>query len=91
MKTQNLSEEYLTRLGTRIKLIRIYFKYDQKQMSQALDTAQSQISKLESGKAPPSLYQLLKLKQLTEEDEYLRENLTWTWILEGRGKGIFNE
>jgi transcriptional regulator with XRE-family HTH domain len=90
MKTQKLSKEYLVALGNRLKLIRTYLRYDQKQMSEALETAQSQISKLEMGRSAPSLYQLLQIKKLTEEDEYLRENLTWGWILEGQGKGIFN-
>jgi transcriptional regulator with XRE-family HTH domain len=89
MKTQKLSKEYLTALGNRLKLIRTYLRYDQKQMSEVLETAQSQISKLEMGRSSPSLYQLLQIKKLTEEDEYLKENLTWVWILEGQGKGIF--
>ena len=57
-------------------------------MSQALDTAQSQISKIEAGNAGPTLYQLLRLKRVIEEDEYLRESVSWGWVLEGKGKGI---
>ena len=88
MRMKKLSPEYLEKLGHRLKLIRIYLKYDQKQMSKVLDTAQSQISKIEAGNAAPTLYQVLKLKRLAEEDDYLRENLSWDWILEGKGRGI---
>ena len=88
MKVRRLSEEYLTELGYRIKLIRTYLKYDQKQLSQYLKTSQSQLSRIESGKVEPSLYYLLMIKKLADSDDYLRENLSWSWFLEGRGKGV---
>lgn len=37
------------------------------------------------------LYQLLRLKRVIEEDEYLRESVSWGWVLEGKGKGILIE
>lgn len=88
MNKQKLPNEYLSELGHRLKLIRVALRFDQRQMSQALDTAQSQISKIEAGNAGPTLYQLLRVKKLVEEDENLRENVSWRWILEGKGKGI---
>ena len=88
MKIQNLSDEYIAELGHRIKLIRTFLKLDQRQFSELMKTAQSQISKIEAGRSAPTLYQLIKVKRLSEEDEYLRENLTWDWILDGKGKGV---
>ena len=88
MKTQNLSDEYIADLGHRIKLIRTFLKLDQRQFSELMKTAQSQISKIEAGKSAPTLYQLVKVKRLAEENDYLRENLSWDWILDGKGKVI---
>ena len=89
MKVHRLSPEYLIELGTRIKTIRTYLKYDQKRLAQYLRTAASQMSKIEAGKAEPGIYHLLMIKKLADTDEYLRENLTWSWLLEGKGKGVF--
>lgn len=89
MKQQRLSPEYMAEVGNRIKLIRIYLKYDQKQLSKYLQTTQSQLSKVEAGKCEMPLYLLLRVKKLADTDEYLRENLTWSWLLEGKGKGVF--
>jgi transcriptional regulator with XRE-family HTH domain len=89
MKLQRLSSDYLLELGTRIKTIRTYLKYDQKQLAEYLRTAASQMSKIEAGKAEPGIYHLLMIKKLADTDEYLRENLTWSWLLEGKGKGVF--
>jgi len=88
MKTQKLSKEYLLDLGHRLKIIRTVLKLDQRQMSEVLGTAQSQISKIEIGRSAPTLHHLLMIKKVAGEDEYLGENLTWEWILEGKGKGI---
>lgn len=88
MKTQNLSDEYIADLGHRIKLIRTFLRLDQRQFSELMKTAQSQISKIEAGKSAPTLYQLVKVKRLAEENDYLRENLSWDWILDGKGKVI---
>ena len=87
-RERKLPNEYLSELGHRLRLLRVALRFDQKQMSQALDTAQSQISKIEAGNAGPMLYQLLRLKSVIEEDEYLRESVSWGWVLEGKGKGI---
>ena len=74
MKVQRLSPEYLTELGTRIKTVRTYLKYEQKQLSQYLKTSQSQLSKIEAGKAEPGIYHLLMIKKLADTDKYLHEN-----------------
>lgn len=89
MKLQRLSPEYMAELGNRIKLIRTYLKYEQKDLAKYLKTAQSQLSKIEAGKAESAIYHLLMIKKLADTDEYLRENLTWSWLLEGKGKGVF--
>jgi len=44
---------------------------------------------IEAGKAEPGIYHLLMIKKLAGTDDYLRENLTWAWLLEGKGKGVF--
>jgi len=88
MKTQNLTEEYLQELGHRLRIIRTFLKLDQRKMSELVKTGQSQISKIEGGRSAPTLFQLRTIKKLADEDNYLRENLTWEWILEGKGKGI---
>ena len=90
MKRLGLSEEYLFKLGHRIRIIRTFLKLDQKQMSERTQIAQSQISKIESGRVAPTLNQLLEIKNLADEDDRLRENLTWNWILEGKGKGLID-
>ena len=89
MKTQKLKTEYLIDLGHRIKLVRTYLKYDQKMLAEFLSTVPSQISKIESGKSAPTLYYLLRIKELADQDDYLSENLTWNWLLEGKGRGVF--
>lgn len=89
MKLLRLSQEYREGIGTRIKTIRTYLKYDQKQLAQYLKIAASQLSKIEAGKAEPGIYHLLMIKKLADTDDYLRENLTWSWLLEGKGKGVF--
>ena len=88
MKIQKLPDEYLEKLGHRLKVIRTLLKLDQRQMSKRMKTGQSQISKIEAGRAAPTLHQLMTIKRMAEEDEYLRVNLSWEWILEGKGKGI---
>jgi transcriptional regulator with XRE-family HTH domain len=88
MKTKDLPDEYLKDLGHRVRVIRTMMKLDQKQMSKALKIGQSQVSKIESGGSAPTLYQLIQIKRLAEKDDYLRDNLSWDWILEGKGKGL---
>ena len=88
MKTKNLSEEYLQDLGHRFKIIRTFLKLDQAKMSRLLKIGQSQLSKIEAGRSAPTLFQLIRVKRIAEENDYLCENLTWEWILEGKGKGI---
>ena len=88
MKTQRLANEYLAGLGLRIKLLRTYLKIDQRKLAKHLETVPSQISKIESGKSAPTLYYLLKIKELANNDDYLRENLSWDWLIDGRGRGF---
>ena len=86
MKTQYLPNEYLKELGHRLRIIRTHLKLDQRQMSDLIKTGQSQISKIESGRSAPTLYQLIQIKKIAEESDYLNENLSWEWIFEGKGK-----
>ena len=88
MKAQNFSQEYLQGLGHRLRIIRTFLSLDQRQMSKRIKSGQSQISKIEAGRLAPTLFHLIRIKKLAEEDEYLRDNLSWEWILEGKGKGI---
>ena len=89
MKTKNLpSDGYLQELGHRIRIIRAFLKLDQKELSKLLKIGQSQMSKIESGRSAPTLQELIKLKRLAEENDYLRDNLSWEWIMDGKGKGI---
>jgi len=88
MKTQKLSTDHLKALGHRLKVIRTILNLDQRQMSEFMCTAQSQISKIEIGRSAPTLYQLIKVKEIADKTDSLRENLTWEWLLEGKGKGI---
>ena len=88
MKRKSLPDEYLQELGHRVRIIRTVLKLDQKQMSKLLKIGQSQMSKIESGRSAPTLQELIRIKRLTEENDYLRENLSWEWILDGKGRGI---
>ena len=88
MKHKKPSDEYLKELGHRIKIVRTVLRLDQKQLSEKMETAQSQISKIESGRSAPTLHQLRTIKSLADEDKFLRDNLSWDWIVEGKGKGI---
>jgi len=88
MKTQNFSEEYLRELGHRMRIIRAFLKLDQRKMSELMKTGQSHISKIEKGRSAPTLFQLRTIRKLADEDDYLRDNLTWEWLLDGKGKGI---
>jgi len=90
MKTKNSSEDYLRELGHRFKIIRTFLNFDQSKMSKVMKIGQSQMSKIEAGRSAPTIYQLIRLKKISEEDDYLRENLTWEWIMEGKGKGIIS-
>jgi transcriptional regulator with XRE-family HTH domain len=88
MRIQKLPHEYLQNLSHRLRIIRTFLRLDQKEMAKLMKTGQSQVSKIESGRSAPTLYQLRTIKNLADENDYLRDNLTWEWILEGKGKGI---
>ena len=89
MKTKSPpSDEYLQELGHRLKIIRTFLKLDQKEMSKLLKIGQSQMSKIESGRSAPTIQELTRIKRLAEENDYLRENLSWEWIMDGKGRGI---
>ena len=91
MKTKNLpSDEYLQELGHRIRIIRTFLKLDQKELSKLLKIGQSQMSKIESGRSAPTLQELVRIKRLAEENDYLRDNLSWERIMDGKGKGILS-
>jgi transcriptional regulator with XRE-family HTH domain len=85
MNKQRLSPDYLQRFGDRLRLVRSVLRFDQKDMSEALNTSQAQVSKIEAGKTGPTLYYLLRLKKVMEEHPDLRD-VPWDWILEGKGK-----
>jgi len=89
MKRENLpSDEYLQELGHRLRIIRTFLKLDQKAMSKLLKIGQSQMSKIESGRSAPTIQELTRIKRLAEENDYLRDNLSWEWIMDGKGRGI---
>ena len=89
MKTKSPpSDEYLQELGHRLRIIRTFLKLDQKEMSKLLKIGQSQMSKIESGRSAPTIQELTRIKRLAEENDYLRENLSWEWIMDGKGRGI---
>jgi transcriptional regulator with XRE-family HTH domain len=88
MRIQKLPDKYLQDLSHRLRIIRTFLKLDQREMAKLMKTGQSQVSKIESGRSAPTLYQLRTIKKLADDNDYLRENLTWEWILEGKGKGI---
>ena len=67
MRIQKLPEKYMGQLGLRIKLVRTYMRLEQKEFALKLKTAQSQISRIESGKTVPSLYHLLAIKKLADQ------------------------
>jgi len=87
MKVQRLPKEYLAAFGMRFRLVRTVLGLDQFEMAKALETAQSQVSRVEMGKTGPSLHQLLVIKGLAEEDEGLK-GMTWEWLLQGQGRGL---
>ena len=89
MKRKSLPpDEYRQELGHRVKIIRTFLKLDQKELSKLLKIGQSQMSKIESGRSAPTLQELIRIKRLAEENDYLRDNLSWEWIMDGKGKGI---
>ena len=89
MKAKSLPKEYLEELGHRIKLVRVFLKYEQKDMAKQLRIDQSQVSRIEAGKATHSLLQLLTIKRLADKNENLKGKLSWSWLLEGKGAEIF--
>jgi len=89
MKRDSLPpDEYLQELGHRVRIIRTFLKLDQKEMSKLLKIGQSQMSKIESGRSAPTIQELTRIKRLAEENDYLRDNLSWEWIMDGKGRGI---
>lgn len=88
MKIRLLTDEYLKAIGHRMRVVRTLLKMNQKELAREMNTSPAQISKIETGLAPPNLYHLKRLKELSDKDEYLKENLSWEWLMEGKGKGI---
>ena len=85
MGVRRLPEAYLEDLGYRIKLTRTYLRLEQKDLARSLHTGQSQISKIEAGKVGPSLYHLLRIKELVDQDKEIIGELSWNWLLHGKG------
>ena len=83
MKTR-LTEKYLKELGLRLKLIRTSMNLEQTTLAEIMRIGQSQVSKIELGQAAPTLYHLLTIKRIAEENETELENLSWEWLLEGK-------
>jgi transcriptional regulator with XRE-family HTH domain len=91
MKVQYLPLEYLKGLGHRIKMVRVALNLSQKHLSESWNTGPAQVSRVENGSAAPSLYQLLQLKRLVDKDSDLKGKVTWEWLLEGQGAGVFEK
>lgn len=85
MKVKRLNQKYLQELGHRIKLLRTMLKSNQKELAAHLQTAPSQISKMERGEIPPNLYHLLRIKELVDQGRDIRGELSWNWLLHGKG------
>jgi len=88
MVTRRISDDYLFVLGQRIKIIRAFLELGQKQLAALMGVTQSQLSKIEAGRSVPTLHQLLLIKELAEGNERLGDQLTWEWLLQGKGQGI---
>ena len=86
MKVQLLPTEYLEELGYRIRVARTMMKFNQKDFARQLQTAPSQLSKMETGKSAPTLYHLLMIKRLADGNDRLKGELSWAWLLEGDGE-----
>lgn len=90
MKVRRLSSEYLQHLGYRVKILRTLMKMNQGDLASPLQTTASQISKMEQGKATPNLYHLLTIKELADRDQNLGGEISWKWLLHGRGNMFEN-
>lgn len=85
MNVRRLPDAYLLDLGRRIKLVRTYLGMEQKEFAENLQTSQSQLSRIESGQSSPTLYHLLTIKQLADRHGSGRGEVTWEWLMEGKG------
>lgn len=86
MKVRRLPSDYLEELGHRIRVVRTLMKMGQKDLAIHLQTARSQVSKIETGLSTPTLFHLLTLKKLADDDKGLSGNVSWAWLLEGEGE-----
>lgn len=86
MNVRRLPDAYLLDLGRRIKLVRTYLGMEQKELAESLQTSQSQLSRIESGQAAPTLYHLLTIKQLADRHSSGRGEVTWEWLMEDKGR-----
>ena len=80
-----MPDEYLQDLGRRIRLVRTYLDMEQRDLARSLQTSQSQLSRIEAGTTAPTLYHLLKIKQLADRQGVGRGEVTWEWLIEGKG------
>ena len=76
-----LSQEELTKLGERLKEIRLTQKLTQQRFADALETSVSFICEIEAGKKAPGCDLLISLKR--------KFNIDIDWLLEG-GRGSKN-
>ncbi|MBU1274023.1 MAG: helix-turn-helix transcriptional regulator [Proteobacteria bacterium] len=58
---------------------------EQKGLAVGLRTSQSQLSRIEAGTTAPTLYHLLTIKVLADQNEHINGSLSWSWLLEGKG------
>lgn len=86
MRGQKPPKQYLGKLGLRIKLIRTYMRLDQNELAVQLATVQSQVSRIEAGKTVPTLHNLLTIKELADRHPDLEGELSWNWLLHGKGE-----
>jgi len=60
-------------------------RLEQKDLAAAIKTSQSQLSRIEAGLTAPTLYHLLTIKELSDQNENISGSLSWSWLLEGKG------
>lgn len=88
MKIRQLTDEYLFELGHRIRVVRTFLRLSQRDFALEIKTSAAHVSKLESGQCPPNLFHIIRIMELAKQDAYLKEHLSWDWLLEGTGKGV---
>jgi transcriptional regulator with XRE-family HTH domain len=62
----NISNDFLSDIGTRLKITREKKRFSQKELSQLIEVAPNQYSKIEAGKVVPSLKTLARAAKILE-------------------------